>query len=76
MIYSLGRSAVLAKRDLKSAYRLLPIYPGDFQLLGIKIDNKYFVDKFLPMGLSQSAFLFEKFSTFLQWLVEKRAKSK
>lgn len=73
MIYSLGRSALIAKRDLKSAYRILPIRVQDYPLLGIKIDNKYYVDKFLPMGLSQSAFLFEKFSTFLHWLVTKRA---
>ena len=72
MIYGLGRSALIAKRDLKSAYRLMPIRKEDFSLLGIKVDGKYFVDKFLPMGLSQSAFLFEKFSTFLQWLVEEK----
>ena len=72
MIYSLGTSALIAKRDLKSAYRIMPIRVEDFPLLGIKVDGKYFVDKFLPMGLSQSAFLFEKFSTFLQWLVEEK----
>jgi hypothetical protein len=73
MIYSLGPSALIAKRDLKSAYRILPIRIEDFSLLGIKIDNKYYVDKFLPMGLSQSASLFEKFSTFLHWLVVTKA---
>ena len=74
IIYSLGRSACIAKRDLKSAYRLLPIRVDDFPLLGIKVGSKYYVDKFLPMGLSQSANLFEKFSTFLHWLVSESAK--
>ena len=73
MIYDLGVGALLAKRDLKSAYRILPIRVEDFPLLGIKAGDKYYIDKFLPMGLSQSANLFEKFSTFLQWLVEKRS---
>ena len=36
MIQTLGQNAILAKTDLKSAFRLLPIYPGDFDLLGIK----------------------------------------
>lgn len=69
IVYSLGQSALIAKRDLKSAYRLLPIRPKDFPLLGMKVDSDYFIDKCLPMGLSQSAFLFEKFSSFLHWLV-------
>lgn len=73
MIYELGQSAYLAKRDLKSAYRILPIHPDDFSLLGIKVEGKYYIDKFLPMGLSQSAYLFEKVSTFLHWLTARKA---
>ena len=50
MIYDLGVGALLAKRDLKSAYRILPIRVEDFPLLGIKVGDKYYIDKFLPMG--------------------------
>lgn len=32
MIQLLGQGALLAKPDLKSAFRLLPIYPGEFYL--------------------------------------------
>ena len=32
MIQSLGQGTLLAKTDLKSAFRLLPIYPGDLDL--------------------------------------------
>ena len=73
MIYKLGKSALLAKRDLRSAYRILPIRIEDFPLFGIKVGNNYYVDKFLAMGLSQSANLFEKFATFLHWLVANKA---
>ncbi|XP_053383470.1 uncharacterized protein LOC128549826 [Mercenaria mercenaria] len=65
----LGKSALIAKRDLKSAYRILPLAVSDFPLFGLKVGDCFYVDKFLPMGLSQSANLFEKFSTFLNWLV-------
>ena len=69
MVFDLGSGALMAKRDIKSAFRLLPIHPDDFHLLGIKVDGKYYVDRMLPMGLSLSCSLFEKFSTFLHWLV-------
>ena len=39
MIYTLGPSALIAKRDLKSAYRLIPIRPLDFPLLGMKVGD-------------------------------------
>ena len=35
--------------------------------------NRYYIDKCLPMGCSVSCNLFEKFSTFLQWVVEVRS---
>ena len=73
MIYKLGQGAFMAEQDLKSAYRLLPISQQDFQLLGMKVGSNYYIDKCLPIGLSQSANLFEKFSTFLHWLVAKQS---
>jgi hypothetical protein len=48
---------------------LLPIYPGDFDLLGFKIGSNYYIDKCLPMGCSISGSTFEHFSTFIHWLV-------
>ena len=69
MIQSLGQDTLLAKTDLKSAFRLLPIYPGDFNLLGIK--SKYYYDKYLPFGSKLSCALFNQFDTFLHlhfWL--------
>lgn len=50
-----------------SPFRLLPIYPGVFALLGFKFQGKYYYDKCLPMGCSLSCAIFEKFSTFLEW---------
>ncbi|KAK6168530.1 hypothetical protein SNE40_021042 [Patella caerulea] len=69
MIATLGKGALLGKMDIKSAFRLLPIFPGDFDLLGIYFRGFYFIDKCLPMGCSLSCALFEKFSSFLQWVL-------
>lgn len=70
MIADLGPHAELAVVDIKSAFRLLPVFPGDFDLLGIKFEGQYYIDKCLPMGCSVSCNIFEKFSTFLHWVVE------
>jgi hypothetical protein len=44
---------------------LLKVYPGDFDLLEIKVLDKYYIDKYMPMGCSISCSSFEKYSTFL-----------
>ena len=50
--------------DIKSAFKLLKVYPGDFDLLGIKVLDKYYIDKCMPIGCSTSCSGFEKISTF------------
>ena len=73
MIQLMGQGTLLAKTYLKSAFRLLPIYPGDFDLLGIRFDGKYYFDKCLPFGSKLSCALFNKFSICLHWLVSKKS---
>ena len=75
MLEKLGTGALIARLDIKSAFRLLPIHPSDFELLGYKIGENYFVDKCLPFGCSISCSLFEKFSTFLEWELRRRSSS-
>jgi hypothetical protein len=43
---NLGKGALIRK---KSAFRLLPIYPGDFDLLGFKIGSNYYIEKGLML---------------------------
>lgn len=71
LVAGIGRGAFMAKADIKSAFRLLPVHPSDFEILGIKVENQYYVDKALPMGASCSPALFEKFSTFIEWVTKK-----
>lgn len=72
-IQKLGKSTQLGKKDISSAFRLLPLYPGDFCLTGFTLLGKYYIDKCLPMGCSISCALFEKFATFLQWALQKKS---
>lgn len=65
-----GKGCHMAKTDIEQAYRIVPISPGDYDLLGFCIDGKYYYDKSLPMGLSLSCNIFETFSSALQWIAE------
>ena len=56
--------------DIKSAFRLLPVHPADYELLGFTFEGMYYYDKCLPMGCSISCSLFEMFSTFLEFQVK------
>ncbi len=71
IVVTAGIGAAMAKADIESAFRLLPIHPQDFSLLGMKIEDNIFVDRALPMGASCSPALFETFSTFLEWAAKR-----
>ena len=51
MINRLGSNSLLAKIDIKSAFRTLPVRVEDRELLGICWRQKYYVDCCLPFGL-------------------------
>ena len=57
----------LAKIDMKDAYRTVPIHPADWKYLGMKIEDKYFLDRVLPMGLSSSCAIYQRISDCLAW---------
>lgn len=70
LVKKFGKGSLLSKTDIKDAFRLVPIFPGDYELLGFCIEDNYYYDKVLAQGLSYSCALFETFSTSLQWMVE------
>ena len=59
----------MAKADIESAFRLLPVHPASFRLLGFTLGGEFYFDKCLPMGCAISCAYFEAFSTFLEWLL-------
>ena len=58
----------MAKTDIKSPFRIIPVHPLEYPLLDIKWDNEYCFDRCLAIGLKSSCALFEKFSLLLEWL--------
>ena len=75
LVMQAGDGAWLAKSDIKSAFRLIPVAPSDYELLGFKFGGQYYFDKCLPMGCSISCSLFEAFSTFLEFQVRQLSHS-
>ena len=65
-----GVGSYLAKTDIKSAFRILPVNPQDYHLLGIKWNGQYYYDKCMPMGCASSCKTFETFSTAIDWIAQ------
>ena len=59
IVQRLGVGCFMAKTDIKSAFRIIPIHSQDYSLLGIKWADKYYFDRCLPMGCSSSCAIFE-----------------
>ena len=57
-VVRLGRGALMAKFDLKSAYRNIPVHPDDRWLLGMVWEEKLFVDTTLLFGLRSAPIIF------------------
>ena len=70
ILQSLGRGAFMARIDLKSVFRLIPIHPKDWSLLGIFWQSQYYVDMYLPFGLCSAPFLFNQLSDRLEWILK------
>ena len=58
VILTLGKGTQLAKLDIKSAYRVIPVFPGDHLLLGVTWKGNIFVDTVLPFGLRSAPKIF------------------
>ena len=69
---SLGKGALLAKIDIKSAYRLIPIHPDDRCLLGFEWQGAHFIDGVLPFGLRSAPIIFTAVADALEWIVRQR----
>ena len=69
IIVQAGRGALLAKVDIKSAYRLVPVHPEDRLLLGMAWEGEVFVDNVLPFGLRSAPKIFTALADALEWVV-------
>lgn len=67
-----GHCTQLAKIDIKSAFRLLPVHPADRHLLAMRWDQHIFIDTCLPFGLRSAPKLFNILADLLSWILERQ----
>ena len=65
-----GTNALMAKLDIKHAFRLCPVRQEDRKLLGINWQNQFYVDLRLPFGLISSPFLFNCLADTFEWVLK------
>ena len=73
LVASQGKGSFMAKEDIKSAFRNIPMQFSDLNLLGICVQGQYFIDCALPFGASISCAIFEQVATLIHWIVEKHS---
>ena len=70
MVSRFGKGALMAKFDVESAYRNIPVSPKDRYLLGLKWRNKFYVDLALPFGLRSAPFIFNSVADLVEWILK------
>ena len=67
----MGRGTLMAKMDIKEAYRMVPVHPEDRLLLGMKWKGQTYVDKTLPFGLRSAPSIFTAVADGIEWAMRR-----
>ncbi len=71
-LLTIGQGAYLAKSDVKSAFRLVPVHSSCYHLLGFKFKGGLYFDKCLAMGAGTSCRIFESIPTAVNWILREK----
>ena len=74
-VLSLGKGSLLAKIDIESAFRNIPVHPHDRHLLGMRWNGQLYVDTVLPFGLRSAPKIFNCIADALQWIAKQQGVS-
>ena len=69
-IIETGPNSLLAKVDIKHAFRLLPVHPTDRHLLTMEWKQSLYIDTCLPFGLRSKPKLFNILADLLMWITK------
>ena len=67
-VFELGAGAQLAKIDVKSTYRIVPVHPDDRPLLEMWWRDRFYVDPSLPFSLRSAPKQFNAIADALEWI--------
>lgn len=66
-----GPGCLLAKVDVKAAFRCVAVHPSDRWLLGMKWCGSFYADLALPFGLKSSPAIWERYAALAEWLAHR-----
>jgi len=68
LILSKGPGSFLYKKDLKRAYRQIPVDPKDYKFLDYKWRDSYYFDLVLPFGLRSATMACQRTTTAVAYI--------
>ena len=68
-IYKFVPHCFMAKTDRESAFRLFPVHPNDWELLGMFCNGFYNFEKVFPFWLRSAPFIFNQLSDAIEWIL-------
>ena len=71
-VRKLGRGTLMAKMDIRQAYRNIPVHPQDRKLLGMLWKDEVLVDGSLPFGLRSAPLIFTAVADAAQWIMQSK----
>lgn len=69
-ISAAGRNCVILKRDIKDAFRNVPIASQHQWLLGFQWEDQLYIERCLPFGLATAPFIFNLFAEGFHWILQ------
>ena len=67
VLQCLGRGTQLIKLDIQGPYRIVPVHPSDYSLLGINWNRGTYIDRALPFGLRSAPKIFNAVADLIAW---------
>jgi hypothetical protein len=70
MVLEAGRHCTMVKRDMKDAFRMIPIAPHNQWLMGFCWEGRFYVELVLSFGLRTAPIIFNLFAEAFEWIVK------
>ena len=70
MVRRAGKGCLILRRDMKDAFRIIPVAPHQRWLLAFEWAGKYYTECVLPFGLSTAPFIFNLFAEAWHWILQ------
>jgi Reverse transcriptase (RNA-dependent DNA polymerase) len=70
MVLEAGKGCTLLKKDIKDAFRIIPVAVANRWLLGFSWEGTYYREKCLPFGLATAPVIFNFFAEAFHWILQ------